>query len=245
MPLVGVRKSLEYDSDRPFTLVCAPVGFGKTTLLCDWLSSSPRSSAWLTLDERDSDLTIFLAYLIAAIRTIFPDACLETQAMLNIPNLPPISAVSAMLNNEIDHLAETGGLAPGQRFVLVMDDYHRINHQHVHQVVNELLHPPRSLHLAISARHDPPLSLHTLRMRGEMVEIRSSALRFTSAEIAAFAQNAIRVPIDDATIRQVETLTEGWAAGLRFAARALNAGDGSNPLLTASALEHRFVMRPT
>ncbi|MCL4830239.1 MAG: hypothetical protein KJZ95_22980 [Caldilinea sp.] len=229
--------------DRPFTLVCAPAGFGKTTLLCEWLANGDQRSAWLSLDERDSDPTTFLSYLIAALRTLFPDACPETKAMLELSTLPPIPVLSATLNNEIDQLAETGGLAPGQRFIMVLDDYHRISHPDVHQVVNELLlHPPRPLHLAIGARHDPPLLLHTLRMRGEMVEIRSRALRFTGAEIAAFMQKAIRAPIDDATIQQVEKLTEGWAAGLRFAALALNAGEGSAPLSTATALEHRFVL---
>ena len=192
---------------------------------------------------RDSDPATFLTYLIATVRTIFPGACLETNALLNLPTLPPIAAVSAMLSNEIDLLAESSRLTPGQRFILVMDDYHRISHPEVHQVVNELLlHPPRSLHLAIGARYDPPLSLHSLRVRGAMVEIRSSALRFTSAEIAAFAQTAIRVPLDDTVLRKVEKLTEGWAAGLRFAALALNAGDGGEPLFTENAVEQRVVM---
>lgn len=241
--LARAQQRLAETLDRPFTLVCAPAGFGKTTLLCEWIANSNRPSAWLSLDERDSDPATFLSYLIAAIRTVFPGACPETKSLLNISTLPPISAVSATLNNEIDLLAETGELAPGQRFILVLDDYHRISDQDVHHVVNELLlHPPRSLHLAVSARHDPPFSLHTLRMSGGMVEIRSSALRFTSAEIAAFVQKAIRTPLDAATIGQVEKLTEGWAAGLRFAALALNARDDSDPLFTASALEHRFVM---
>jgi LuxR family maltose regulon positive regulatory protein len=241
--LIRAQQRLAYVPDRPFTLVCAPAGFGKTTLLCEWLANNDRQSAWLSLDERDSDPAIFLTYLIAAIRTVFPDACAETKAMLDVPNLPPVPVISATLSNEIDHLAETDGLVAGQRFILVLDDYHRINHQDVHQIVNDLLlHPPRPLHLVISARHDPPLSLHTLRVRGEVVEIRSNALRFTIGEIAAFAQKAIRVPIDDATIQQVAEFTEGWAAGLRFAALALNASDGNAPLVTASALEHRFVI---
>ncbi len=243
VPLMRAQQSLAHDIDRPFTLISAPAGFGKTTLLSEWLRVTPRPGAWITLDEHDSDPITFLTYLIAAIRTIFPDACPETKALLQIPNQPPLSVVCSTLNNEIDNLAETGELAAGQRFILVLDDYHRISDQDVHQTINALLlHPPRSLHLAIGARYDPPLSLHRLRARGELVEIRSSALRFTSAEVATFLQKALHAPIDAATITQVEKITEGWVAGLRFAALALNTEDGDHPLFMAGALEHRFVM---
>lgn len=241
--LARAQQSLAHDIDRPFTLISAPAGFGKTTLLSEWLRVTSRPGAWITLDEHDSDPVIFLTYLIAAIRTIFPDACPETRALLQISNPPPLTIVCSTLNNEIDNLAETGELAAGQRFILALDDYHRINDQAVHQIINDLLlHPPRPLHLAISARYDPPLSLHKLRARGDLVEIRSSALRFSSTEVATFLQKSLRVPIDEATITQVEKITEGWVAGLRFAALALNTEEGSQPLFIAGALEHRFVM---
>ena len=243
VPLARAQQSLARDLDRPFTLIAASAGFGKTTLLSEWLRSTPRPSAWLTLDEHDSDPVTFLTYLIAAVDTIFPNACPETSALLQLPNLPPLPAVYATLNNELDSLAERDELPAGQRFILVLDDYHRIGDQHVHEIINELLlHPPRSLHLAISTRYDPPLSLHRLRAGGELVELRSSALRFTSAEVATFLQQVLRVPVDEATVAQVEKSTEGWVAGLRFAALALNADGGSDPRFMAEALEHRFVM---
>lgn len=243
VPLVRAQRSLDRDIDRPFTLISAPAGFGKTTLMSEWLRITPRPGAWLTLDDHDSDPVTFLTYLIAAVRTLFPGACSETRALLQLPNLPPLPAVCALLNNEIDSLAETGDLSAGQRFILVLDDYHRIGDQHVHRMINELLlHPPRSLHLAISTRYDPPLSLHRLRARGELVELRSSSLRFTNEEVAAFLQKALGAPVDAATVTQVEATTEGWVAGLRFAALALNAEDDSNRRFMAEALDHRFVM---
>ena len=243
VPLARTQQRLAHDIDRAFTLISAPAGFGKTTLLSEWLRVTARPGAWLTLDEHDSAPVTFLTYLIAAIRTIFPSACPETHAMLQTPTPPPLAVVCSALNNEIDNLADIGELTTGQRFILVLDDYHRINDRAVHQIVNELLlHPPRPLHLAISARYDPPLSLHKLRARGDLIEIRSSALRFTSTEVADFLQKSLRVPIDEATITQVEKITEGWVAGLRFAALALNTEEGSQPLFIAGALEHRFVM---
>lgn len=243
VPLSRAQQSLAHDIDRPFTLISAPAGFGKTTLLSEWLRVTPRRAAWITLDENDSDPVTFLTYLVAAVRTIFPTACPETTALLQIPNLPPLPAVYTTLNNEFDSLAESSNLPAGQRFILVLDDYHRISDQNVHQIINELLlHPPRALHLAISTRYDPPLSLHSLRARGELVEIRSNTLRFTSTEVAAFLQKALHVPTDEATVTQVEKITEGWAAGLRFAALALNAEDGNHPRFVTEALEHRFVM---
>ena len=243
VPLARAQQSLAHDIDRPFTLISAPAGFGKTTLLSEWLRVTPRPSTWITLDEHDSDPVTFLTYLIAAVRAIFPNACPETRALLQIPNLPPLPAVYATLNNEIDSLAESSELPAGQRFILALDDYHRIGDPNVHEIINELLlHPPRALHLAISTRYDPPLALHSLRARGELVEIRSNTLRFTSAEVSTFLQKALHVPIDDATVTQVEKITEGWAAGLRFAALALNAEEGANPRFVTEALEHRFVM---
>lgn len=241
VPLPRAQQRLAHDLDRPFTLISAPAGFGKTTLLSEWLRVTPRPGAWLTLDEHDSNPVTFLTYLIAALRTLFPDACPETEALLQLSNLPPLAAISATLNNEIDNLTVAGALQHGERFILVLDDYHHITDLAVHQIVNGLLlHPPRRLHLAIDTRYDPPLSLHSLRARGDLVEIRSNVLRFTPAEVTAFMQSALHVPIDAATLAQVEKMTEGWVAGLRFAALALNTAAGDHTHFMTGAADHRF-----
>ncbi len=243
VPLARARQSLAYDLDRPLTLVCAPAGFGKTTLLCDWLANAPRPSAWLSLDERDSDLATFLTYLVAAIRTLFPTACTEMQALLQATELPPLPVLSATLSNEIDSLADGGLLQAGERFVLALDDYHRISSQDVHQVLSDLLlHPPRPLHLALGTRYDPPLPLTTLRARGQLVEIRSGVLRFTGDEVAAFLRQTLQFAPDQQTVSLVEKRTEGWVAGLRFAALALNARGSAAQLIPEVSAENRFAM---
>ncbi len=222
-PLPRLHSLLNQDLDRPLTLISAPLGFGKTTLLSDWLASSPRPSAWLSLDEHDNELGAFLHYLVAAVNTIFPGACEETLALLQGTVLPACSVLSAVLSNDLDDAAESGKLPAGQRFILVLDDYHLIHSQEIHQIVDGLLlQPPRSLHLVLSVRRDPPLSLALLRGHGKITELRSGALRFRSQEIAALLRVAVSFPVDQRIIDVVEEQTEGWPAGVRFAVLTLN-----------------------
>lgn len=121
-------------------LVCAPAGFGKTTLLIDWLERCPNPSAWLWLDERDGELSVFLTFLIAAIRTLFPQACAETLQLLHAPVLPPVRVLATALANELERLREEPLLAAGQRFVLVLDDYHQVHEAEVHTLVTVKRH---------------------------------------------------------------------------------------------------------
>lgn len=239
-PLPRLHDLLNQDLDRPLTLVCAPLGFGKTTLLSDWLANCPRPSAWLSLDEHDNDLATFLHYLIAAVNTIYPDACVETLTLLRAVTLPPLSVLGAALSNDLDGAAESGGAPAGQRFLLVLDDYHLIHNLEIHQVVNGLLlRPPRPLHLVLSARRDPPLSLALLRSCGQIVELRGSTLRFRSQEIAALLRLAVAFPVDQRTIDLVEDQTEGWPAGLRFAALALTMSGATSPVFQAPAVSRQ------
>ena len=210
-------KQLNRGLSGPLTLVCAGAGTGKTTLVSSWLEEmtargSPSApAAWLSLDEHDSDLVVFVRYWIAALRTMVTEACAETLALLQASQPPPPDVLLATLSNEIE-------LLPG-RFILVLDDYHAIRSEAVHQLLGELLrHWPRPLHLVLISRTSPPLPLASLRARGIMAEIRSRDLRFTEEETAAYMSQALDRPLDQAAIRLLEEHTEGWITALRLAA---------------------------
>ena len=229
--------------DRAVTLVCAPAGFGKTTLLSDWLEHSPVPSAWLSLDKSDGDLGVFLSYFVAAIRTLFPAACGDTLAMLDAAVLPPLDPLVTTLANDLDRLADDPTPPSPQRFVLVLDDYHLIRESAVQTLLVELLHrPPRTMHLVLSARQEPPALLQTLRARGDLGEIRVRDLRFTSEEIALFMQQALGTPLDAETLANLAERSEGWGTGLRLAALTLSAGGDIAGQQGASAADNRYVL---
>jgi LuxR family maltose regulon positive regulatory protein len=166
---------LEQRRGRPLTLVVAPAGYGKSTLVASWLETCSCPGAWLSLDEDDNDLALFLSYFSAAIRTMFPGAVGETSALLKAASLPPLDVLTRSLINELDQIE--------QPFILVLDDYHAVQNMDVHHLLTELFrYPPRALHLVLASRSDPPLPLTTLRARGQATEIRSQELRFTEAE---------------------------------------------------------------
>jgi LuxR family maltose regulon positive regulatory protein len=211
--------------ERPATLVCAPAGYGKTTAISLWLENCQCPSAWLSLDPGDSNVAVFVAYFVAAVRTVFPDACPKTLALLGAPAMPPLSALVTTLSNDLESLADEPTLRDGRRLVLVLDDYHTIDNEAVHALVGELLrHPPRTLHLVLSARHDPPLPLARLRSQGQLSEMRVTDLRFSREESLAFAARTLTTPLPADGLTALMDMTEGWGTGLRLAALALNAG---------------------
>ncbi len=174
---------------RPLTLVSAPAGYGKSTLVSCWLEACDIPSAWVSLDENDNDLRMFLAYFLTAVQSIFPDSARKTQALLNSTDLPLLSVMARSLINELDQIDKA--------FILVLDDYHFIGEKAVHDLLNELLnHPPASMHLVLATRRDPPLPLPILRARSQMTEIRVQDLRFSSAETATFLQQVLKTPAD-------------------------------------------------
>jgi LuxR family maltose regulon positive regulatory protein len=226
--LVARPRLLEYLTDRrqrPLTVVAAPAGYGKTTLVSNWLEESDWPCAWLSLDENDDDMVMFLSYVIAAIQTIFPKAGQKTQALLEAPTLPPQSMLARSLINELDDIDTP--------FVLVLDDYHVIHQTAIHELVTELLrHPPPSLHLVITTRRAPPLSLRNLRARSQMSEIRIDDLSFTSLETAALLQTMLGRPVSDTTAASLTEKTEGWITGLRLAILSLRHRDDLDTLLS-------------
>ncbi len=220
----------------PLTLVAAPAGFGKTTLLASWVPTVSLPYAWFSLDEEDNNLALFAAYLVAAVQSVFPEGL---QAMKPLPDssaLPNPIQLAAILSNALGEL-------PGE-FVLVMDDLHVIQNPAVHSLVAHLLrHVPAPLHLVLSSRRDVPLPLSGLRAKGQLSELSASGLRFSLEESSAFLQRTGASGLAPETIRLLHERTEGWPAALRFASLLLRQGwhgpDPVPPLL--SETDHSFL----
>src|SRR5919205_2112795 len=209
-------------------LVSAPAGFGKTTLLTQWLSearTSQRRVAWLALDPGDADVGLFLTHLVAAIQTAEPEVGIDALAMVEAGGSTPTEAVLVSLINDLDVLAGPT--------VVALDDYHVIKGADVHEAVTLLLdNLPPQVTLAMTTRADPPLALSRLRARGELVEVRAADLRFTADEAEAFFNEVMGLRLEPALVAALEARTEGWAAGLQLAALSARtrAADGSGDL---------------
>ena len=226
---------LNQSRHRPLALVSAPAGYGKSTLVSCWLEACNVPSAWVSLDENDNDLRIFLSYFVSAIQSVFPVACAETRSLLRVDQLPPVSLMARGLINELDQIENA--------FILVLDDYHLIRDQSVHELIAELLHHPSpSMHLVLIARRDPPLQLTALRAKGQMVEIRTGDLRFTLEETSLFLQQMTGATVDDSVAAILEEKTEGWVTGLRLAALSMRHNKYVARNLAELPTENRYIM---
>ena len=220
---------------RPLTLISASAGYGKTTLASCWLEACDIPGGWVSLDKNDNDLRMFTAYFIAAVARLFPGACRNTQALLNVPDLPPIEAFAASLIKELDRVE--------QPFIMVLDDYYLIKETVVHTLLAEILrHPPKSLHLVIVGRWDPPLPISKLRAQGLVTEVRTQDLRLTVAETATFLERLLGIQIDTATAAALEKKTEGWVTGLRLAAISMRHRGNIDLKLLEPQVEAQYVM---
>ncbi|MEZ4863461.1 MAG: LuxR C-terminal-related transcriptional regulator [Caldilineaceae bacterium] len=196
------------------TLISAPAGFGKTTLISAWLADNEYAAAWLSLDQGDSEPTQFLAYLIAALRTIAPDIGAEVVDLLDSPQPPPIAAMLTGLLNELTTLSNT--------LILVLDDYHALDSPSINDALAFLLdHLPPQIHLVMTSREDPNLPLARYRARGQLSELRVIDLRFTPDEAAELLNRAMGLSLSPEEIAALEERTEGWITGLQLAALAL------------------------
>ncbi len=195
----------------PLTLVSAPAGYGKSVLLSAWLEQCAGHGAWLSLDINDNDLSSFVSYFLAALRSAIPAFGDDLSDLLVSASLPPVQTFVEMLFAELSRLDED--------IILMIDDYGVITDDAVHEFIIELMrHPHPSLHLVMSTRHDPPLPLNEWRARNQLVEIRNIELRFSLAESKSFLQRTVDTHLDEETITALHAKTEGWAAGLRLAA---------------------------
>ena len=192
--------------DRGLTLISAPAGFGKTTLVAQWLAAVPLRVAWLSLDEQDSEPVRFLTYLVHALQAVVPigEAVLQNLGSDAPPSLEP---VLASFLNEIAEL-EDG-------IVLVLDDYHEIDSETIDRLLAYLVeHRPSVLKMVITSREDPPIPLARMRARGELAEFRADDLKFSTAEATAFLRQTVGLSVAPAHVRVLRQRTEVWAAGL-------------------------------
>src|SRR2546422_6002725 len=220
---------------RKLTLISAPAGFGKTTLVSKWVASCDRQVAWLSLDEGDSDPTRFLTYLVAALRTIAPNIGEGVLGVLQSPQPPPTETILTALLNEITTIPDN--------FVLVLDDYHVIDAKPVDQALTYLVeHLPPQMHLVIATREDPALPLARLRAGGHLTEVRAVDLRFTPSEAAAFLNQVMGLSLSAADIAALEDHTEGWIAGLQLAALSMQGHQDVPGFIRAFAGDHRYIV---
>src|SRR3989440_5717361 len=222
----------------PLTLVSAPAGFGKTTLLAQWFAESGIPVAWLSLEAGDNELVRFLSYLIAALQTLDPRVGAVALALLQMP--PPASAetVLTLLTNDVGSHGRDGG-----DFVLVLDDYHVIDAKAIDQALTYLVeHLPPQMHLVIATREDPQLPLARLRARGHLTELRATDLRFTPSEAAGFLNQGMGLNLSAEDITALETRTEGWIAGLQLAALSMQGHQDTTSFITSFTGSHHFVL---
>jgi LuxR family transcriptional regulator, maltose regulon positive regulatory protein len=230
---------LEREPSRKLTLISAPAGFGKTTLLVEWLRERAGGEgwvAWLSLDEGDNDPVRFMSYLVVALRRTSEEEIGEgVLVALRSPEPPRIEAMIAALVNEIAALP--------RELTLVLDDYHLIDSQSVHGVVSFLLeHLPDNVHLIVASRVDPPLQLARLRARNQMIHLDAADLSFTSEEASTFLNDVMGLELSVEDLATLEERTEGWIAGLQLAALSIQDRKDVSGFIKAFSGSYRDVL---
>ena len=221
VPRERLLTRLEAALTKKVSLLSAPTGFGKTTLVRTWIASRAVPSAWVTLDEHDNDPVRFWTYICSALRTLDRSLGKATLSMLTGPQPPSFGTLLTPLINDLTRLEVPS--------VLVLDEYQAIRLPDIHEGVSFLLqHLPESLHLVFITRTDPTLPLGLLRARDELVEITTSDLRFSQQEAEAFLQTTAQADLPSSVVARLLQKTEGWPAGLRLGAQALQ-NKGSTP----------------
>ena len=228
-------KRLDAGRHRKLTLVSAPAGYGKTTLISDWVAHSKDQVAWLSLEEEDKNFVRFISYLVAALQQIEEGIGTDVQTIAQSSQSPQADHLITMLLNEID--------ACGLEFILVLDDYHLIPNQEIFDAIDfTLAHLPSGVHLVLIGRVDPPLFLSRLRVGGQITEIRQNDLRFTKTEVSAFINDLMGLNLSGEDIDALEVRTEGWIASLQLAALSLQGRDDKQAFVTAFSGSHHYVI---
>lgn len=217
------------------TLISAPAGYGKTTLVAEWISSYQGQIAWLSLDEQDNNEIRFWTYFVNALQTVSLSLGQKAQGLLETAKDFDAQIFLTELVNDVVNL--------DNKIIMVLDDYHVITNQAIHAGLTFLLeHLPPTLHLFISTRADPPIPISRLRVRGKLTEFRIADLRFTEEEVSEFLNTLMKLGLNPTDIQALETRTEGWIAGLKLAALSMQGLENSHAFIKAFTGNQQFIL---
>jgi LuxR family maltose regulon positive regulatory protein len=237
VPRKALLARLDSGLEQKLSLISTPAGFGKTTLVSDWLDHLDLPAAWLSLDEDDNDFARFWIYFTFALQTIQPEVGAEVLALLQSSPLPHSHTLLTLLINELAAISE--------QFILVLDDYHNIETKAIDQALTYFIeHIPPRMHLVMTSRVDPNLSLSRLRAQGQLNELRSTDLRFSQAETARFLEQMTGLNLTVAEVAALDRRTEGWIAGLQMAALSLQQRGAAavGQFIEEFSGSHRYIM---
>jgi LuxR family maltose regulon positive regulatory protein len=235
VPRPRLIQQLNAGLESKLTLVSAPAGFGKSTLLGEWIRSSDKSFAWLSLDEGDNNLKRFLTYLIAALQQIDESIGDGILPLLEATDDPPIESLITLLINHIVSMED--------EICLVLDDYHLITNQTVHQAINIFLeHLPPNAHVVLSGRVDPPIAISRMRARDQMIEVRPNDLRFIESEGETFLNDMSGLELSSGDISSLVSRTEGWITGLQLAALSMQGRQNKSEFVAAFSGGHHYII---
>lgn len=235
IPRLSLIAWMETAIRRPLTLISAPAGFGKTTLLYDWIQHSQQPVAWLSLDVGDNALSQLWRYGIAALHECYPAIDSHALAVLQAPQPRAIESVLIALINAI--------AAAPHAVLLVLDDYHVISNAAIHRAITFVIdHAPAQLHLVIASRTDPPLPLARLRARGILVELRAADLRMNHAESRAFLTQTMGLVLSAEDAAALSERTEGWIVGLQLAALSMQRRSDTYEFIAALRGSHHSIL---
>ncbi len=222
-------------AEHKLILLSAPAGFGKTTLLSEWVATGDLSVAWLTIDDGDNDLTRFLTYLVAALQTVHEGIGEKSLDLQRSPQPPSITGVLTPLINEL--------VGHADRLVLVLDDYHLIDAESVHTALEFIVQNlPPHIHIILASRTEPPLSLPRLRGTIGLTEITERDLRFTHQETADYMNRIMGLGLSSEDVGELEARTEGWVVGLQMAALSMQGRQDITGFIRSLSGTHRFIL---
>jgi LuxR family maltose regulon positive regulatory protein len=230
-----LHEKLNIGLNRKLILVSAPAGFGKTTVMSDWINQNKIPAAWFSLDNGDNDPADFLSYIISGVQCIHSAFGLGALKLLNSPNKPSVESIASLLINELLNI--------NQNILLVLDDFHLINSSEVLKLVTYLIeHIPGNIHIAILTRSDPALSVSRLRSQQQLVELRSSDLSFSANDISVLFNKKLKFSLSIDDVYSLESKTEGWIAGLQLTALSMHGREDISGFIQDLKGDNRYIM---